>query len=173
LPEFPVAATNLDLLSFLRTMPDTRMRRGIRIPAWYLLLVAILGKLSSCQCLRDLVRFAIRHPTALTSALGTELTSPPSDSAFRYFLQKLDVAALCAAIRNWTIAQIPNGAGDLDQLVCDGQTMRGSIEPISSGGTAFIAHVTTYGSELGVAISQACYATGVNHERAMLKKLLG
>ncbi len=100
-------------------MPDTRMRRGIRIPAWYLLLVAILGKLSSCQCLRDLVRFTIRHPTALTCALGTGLTSPPSDSAFRYFLQKVDVAALCAAIRNWTIAQIPNDAGDLDQLVCD------------------------------------------------------
>ena len=38
---------------------------------------------------------------------------------------------------------------------------------------AIIAHVTTYGSELGVAISQACYATGVNHERAMLTKLLG
>ena len=95
------------------------MRRGIRIPAWYLLLVAILGILSSCQSLRDLERFAIRHHTALTSALGIELTRPPSDSAFRYFFQQVDVAALCAAIRDWTIAQIPGGAADLDQLVCD------------------------------------------------------
>ena len=79
------------------------MRRGIRIPAWYLLLVAILGILSSCQSLRDLERFAIRHHTALTTALEIELTRPPSDSAFRYFFQQVDVAALCAAIRAWTI----------------------------------------------------------------------
>ena len=36
------------------------MRRGARIPAWYLLLVAVLGILSRCQSLRDLERFAIR-----------------------------------------------------------------------------------------------------------------
>jgi hypothetical protein len=86
-----------------------------------MLLVAILGILSSCQSLRDLERFAIRHHTSLTSALGIELTRPPADSAFRYFFQQVDVAALCAAICDWTIAQIPGGAGDLDQLVCDGK----------------------------------------------------
>jgi hypothetical protein len=58
LPEFPAAATDLDLISFFRAIPDTRMRRGIRIPAWYLLLVAILGILSSCQSLRDLERYS-------------------------------------------------------------------------------------------------------------------
>ncbi len=81
--------------------------------------------------------YAIRHHTALASALKIELTRPPSDSAFRTFFQQVDVAALCAAIRDWTIAQIPGGTGDLNQLVCDGKTMRGSIEPISSGGSAY------------------------------------
>ena len=33
--------------------------------------------------------------------------------------------------------------------------------------------MTIYASELGVAISKACYATGENHERAVLKTLLG
>ena len=65
--------------------------------------------------------YAIRHHTALTGALGVELTRPPSDSAFRTFFQQVDVAALCAAIHDCTIAQIPGGAGDLDQLVCDGK----------------------------------------------------
>ena len=45
----------------------------------------------------------------------------------------------CAPIRDWTIVQIPGGAADLDQLVCDGKTLRGPIEPTSSGGSAFIA----------------------------------
>jgi hypothetical protein len=47
-------------------MPDPRMRRGERLPAWYLLLVAVLGILTGCQSLQDLERFAIRHHSALT-----------------------------------------------------------------------------------------------------------
>jgi hypothetical protein len=76
----------------------------------------------------------------------------------------VDVAALCAPIRDWTIAQIPDGAADLDQVVCDGKTLRGSIEPTAGGGSAFIAQVTLYSAALGVAISQACYATAENRE---------
>ena len=135
--------------------------------------MAVLGILSRCQSLRHLERFAIRHHCVLTEALGLELQRPPSDSAFRYFFRQVDVAALCTAIRDWTIAQIPGGAADLDQLVCDGKTLRGSIEPTAGGGSAFIAQVTLYSAALDVAISQACYATGDNHERAVLRQLLG
>jgi hypothetical protein len=172
-PETAGASTDLDLISFLRAIPDPRMRRGIHIPAWYQLLVAVLGILSHCQSLRDLERFAERHHAVLTEALGIELRRFPSNSAFRYFFQQVDVAALCTAIRDWTLAQIPGGAADLDQLVGDGKTLRGSIEPTPGGGSAFIAQVTLYSAALGVAISQACYATGENHERAVLKQLLG
>jgi hypothetical protein len=172
-PETISAATDFDLISFLKAIPDPRMRRGVRIPSWYLLLVAVLGILSRCQSLRDLERFAERHHGVLSEALGIELRRYPSDSAFRYFFQQVDVAALCTAIRDWTLAQIPGGATDLDQLVCDGKTLRGSIEPTPGGGSAFIAQVTLYSAALGVAISQACYATGENHERAVLRQLLG
>jgi hypothetical protein len=52
------------------------MRRGVRIPAWYLLLLAVLGILSRCQSLRDLERFAIPHHGVLTEALGLDLRRP-------------------------------------------------------------------------------------------------
>jgi hypothetical protein len=123
--------------------------------------------------------YTVSHHALLTEALGIELRRPPSDCSFRYFFRQVDVAALCTEIRDWTIAQIPGGAADLDQLVCDGKTLRGSIEPATGGGSAFIAQVTLYSAALGVAISQACYAcyacyaTGVNHERAVLRQLLG
>jgi hypothetical protein len=32
-PETAAAATDLDLISFLKAFPDTRMRRGIRVSA--------------------------------------------------------------------------------------------------------------------------------------------
>ena len=47
-------ATDLDLISYLKAISDARMRRGVRFPAWYLLLVAVLEILSRCLSLRDL-----------------------------------------------------------------------------------------------------------------------
>jgi hypothetical protein len=58
LSESSAAATDLDLISFLRVIPETRTRRGIRIPVWDLLLVVILAILSSCQRLLDLGRYS-------------------------------------------------------------------------------------------------------------------
>ncbi len=173
MPQSDSAATDLDLISFLKAIPDTRLRRGIRIPAWYLLLVAVLGILSKCESLRDLERFARRHHAVLTETLGIELKRPPSDSAFRYVFLQVDVASIFAAIHDWTLAQIPGGAPDLDQLVCDGKMLRGSIESTAAGGSAFIAHVTLYSAALGLAIAQGCYATSQGNEHAEFKKLLG
>ena len=182
MPENSAAVPDLDLISYLKAIPDARMRCGVCFPAWYLLLlVAVLGILSGCQSLRDLsvtpdgegCAYAIRHHAILTEALGLELRRPPSDSSFRCFFHHVDVAVLCAAIRDWTIPQIPGGASDLDQLICDGKALRGSIEPTAGGGSAFIAQVMLYLAALGVAISQTCYATGENHERAVLRQLVG
>jgi hypothetical protein len=36
-----------DLIGFLMAQPDRRMRRGIRFPPWWMLLVAILAKLKA------------------------------------------------------------------------------------------------------------------------------
>jgi hypothetical protein len=58
-------------------------------------------------------------------------------------------------------------------MICDGKTMSDSIEPTAGGGSAFIAQVTLYSASLGMAISQACYATDENHKWAVLKQLLG
>ena len=81
MPETISAATDLDLISFLKAIPDPRMRHRVRIPSWYLLLVALLGILSRCQCLRDLERFAERRHGVCSEALGIELRRYPSDSA--------------------------------------------------------------------------------------------
>ncbi len=45
LPAEPPAAG--DLISFLKALPDCRMRRGVRFPQWWMLLVAILAILSN------------------------------------------------------------------------------------------------------------------------------
>jgi hypothetical protein len=92
-----------------------------------------------------------RPHSALTEALGLGLRRPALDASFRSFFHQVVVAALCAAIRDRTIAQIPSGAADLAQLVCNGKTLRGSIKPMAGGGSAFIAQDTLYSAALAVA----------------------
>jgi hypothetical protein len=60
----------------------------------------------------------------------------------------VDIAVLCAVIRDRTITRIPGVAADLD-------------------------HVMLYSAALGVPISQACYATGENHDRSVIRQLFG
>ena len=71
------AATDLDLISYLKAIPDIRIRRGVRIPAWYLLLVGMLRIWSKCESLRDHEHFARRHHAVLTKEIGIELRRPP------------------------------------------------------------------------------------------------
>jgi hypothetical protein len=69
------------------------------------------------------------------------------------------MAALFGAIRDWTIAYIPGGADDLDQLICValgfrvavGKTLSGSMEPTAGGASALISQFTPYSAALDVA----------------------
>jgi hypothetical protein len=88
-PATPVAAA--DLISICKALPDCRMRRGIRFPQWWMLLVAILSILSGQGSLVGMERLAKRHRKTLNELLGTDLAKPPSDFTFRLLLAQLDV----------------------------------------------------------------------------------
>ena len=164
----PVAAS--DLISFLKALPDCRMRRGVRFPQWWMLLVAILSILSGQGSLVGMERFAKRHRQTLNELLGTDFGKSPSDSTFRLLLAQLDVAGFESLLRNWMTAQ--PGVTDLDSLVCDGKTLRGSIAETDSSAAKFIAQVSLYSKSLGVAIAQTTYATDASSEIQALRQLL-
>jgi hypothetical protein len=114
-----------DLISFLKALPDCRMRRGIRFPQWWMLLVAILAILSNQGSLMGMERFAKRHRETLNELLGTDVAKPPSDSTFRLLLAQLDVESFEGLLQQWMAAQ-PGVTETVDTLVCDGKTLRGS-----------------------------------------------
>ena len=172
LPSLPAepAATG-DLISFLKALPDCRMRRGVRFPQWWMLLVAILAILSNEGSLVGIERFARRHREVLNELLGTDFGKEPSDSTFRLLLSQLDVAGFETLLRQWMSAQ-PGVAEGLETLVCDGKTLRGSIAETDSGAATFIAQVSLYSQSLGVAIAQTTYATDAGSETQALRQLL-
>ena len=58
IPQHKNHAAATDLISCLKALPDCRMRRGIRFPQWWLLLVAILAIRSNQVSLMGMERFA-------------------------------------------------------------------------------------------------------------------
>jgi hypothetical protein len=122
-----------DLISFLKAIPDGRYRRGVRYPQWFLLLVAVLGILSGCRSSRDLEAFAKRHREVLNQALGLEFKRWPSDATFLYLFNKAHLQQFGEVLQAWMISQIPGGTDGLDQLVCDGKTLRGSAMETEEG----------------------------------------
>jgi hypothetical protein len=160
-----------DLISFLQALPDCRMRRGIRFPQWWMLLVAILSILSGQGSLVGMERFAKRHRQTLNELLGTDFGKSPSDSTFRLLLAQLDVAGFETLLRDWMATQ-PDVAQELDTVVCDGKTLRGSIDETASGAAKFIAQVSLYSQSLGVVIAQTTYATDASGEIQALRQLL-
>jgi hypothetical protein len=165
----PSAAT--DLISFLKELPDCRMRRGIRYPQRWMLLVAILAILSNQGSLMGIERFAKRHRKTLNELLGTQVAKPPSDSTFWLLLAQLDVEGFEALLQQWIAAQ-PGVSDTVDTLVCDGKTLRGSIAETASGAARFIAQVSLYSNSLGVAIAQSTYSTDAGGEIKALRQLL-
>jgi hypothetical protein len=161
-----------DLISFLKAIPDGRYRRGVRYPQWFLLLVAVLGILSGCRSSRDLEAFARRHREVLNEALGLDFKRWPSDATFLYLFNKAHLQEFGQVLQAWMVSQIPGGADGLDQLVCDGKTLRGSAIETEEGNHRFVAQVTLYARALGVALAQKTYDTHESSERAALKELL-
>ena len=130
------------------------MRRGIRFPQWWMLLVAILSILSGQGSLVGMERFAKRHRQTLNGLLGTDFDKSPSDSTFRLLLAQLDVPGFESLLREWMAAH-PGVSKELDTLVCDGKILRGSIAENDSGAAHFIAQVSLYFQSLGLlAIAQ-------------------
>ena len=147
------------------------MRRGIRFPQWWMLLVAILAVLSGQGSLVGMERFAKRHRQTLNELLGTDFGKSPSDSTFRLLLAQLDVAGFETLLRDWMAAQLGVNE-ELDTLVCDGKTLRGSIAENDTCAARFIAQVSLYSQTLSVAIAQTAYATDASGEIQSLRRLL-
>jgi len=127
-----IAAQDDLMISLLKAIPDGRYRCGVRYPQWWMLLVAILSILSGQGSLLGIERFTTRHRKTLNELLGTQVARPPSDSTFRLLLSQLDVDGFESLLQDWMSAQIGD-AEPVDTLVCDGKTLRGSIDETPTG----------------------------------------
>ena len=108
---------------------------------------------------RDLEAFAKRHRPVLNQAPGLNFKRWSSDATFLYLFNQANLQQFGEVLQAWMISQIQDGATALEQLVCDGKTLKGSAIETADGKHRFVAQVTVYARALGVALAQKSYDT--------------
>ena len=94
------------------------MRRGVRFPQWWMLVVAILAILSGHGSLLGMKHFAKRHRKTLNQLLSTHIAKSPSEATFRWLLSQLDVEGFESLLQQW-IAEQPGAPEVVDTWLPD------------------------------------------------------
>jgi hypothetical protein len=111
------------LLELLRTVTDPRKPRGVRHSVVSIVALATCACLAGARSFEAIAQWAAECSREALQRLGCRRPTPPSEPTFRRVLQRLDAAALDAALGRW-LAQQTRLAGQ--GLALDGKTVRGA-----------------------------------------------
>jgi hypothetical protein len=129
--------------------------------------------LSCSRSSRDLETFPKWHREVLNQARGLNFKRWPSDVTFLYLINKAHLQQFGKVLQFWIISQIPGEAERLDQLVCNGKTLRATAIETDDSNHRFVAEVTDYARALGVALARTTNYTHASSEKTAPKELLG
>ena len=117
------------LIDALRTIPDPRLKRGIRHRMLSVLTVAICAIISGARSYTAIGEWATRSSQDLRRRLGCRFDRKrtwfvaPSEPTLRRTIQQVDAAAVDTALNTWLMRQCLPAA---DAVALDGKTCRGS-----------------------------------------------
>ncbi len=158
--------TDGGLIDYLRTVPDPRMKRGVRHRMLSVLTVAVCAVLSGAKSYIAIGEWAERTTQDMRKRMGcrfdkkTAFFITPSEPTLRRTMQAVDAVALDTAVSQWLITQTPVAG---NAIALDGKTSRGST---SEGGKQ--THlVSVFLHKEGVVIAQQAVAAKSNEITAV------
>jgi predicted transposase YbfD/YdcC len=151
----------LSLVEALSQVPDPRAPRGVRHGVLAVLLLGACAVLSGARSFAAVAEYAHDAGHAVLDALGVGAVVP-HESTMRRVLQKVDPAALEAALGSWVLAQLdarpaPAGTPRREQrrvLALDGKTVRGAHVRGADGGVYLPHLVSVLDQSSGVVLGQ-------------------
>jgi hypothetical protein len=117
------------LLAHLATIPDPRSPHGRRFSLLSLLASACAAVLCGQGSYAAIAQWTRNQPPEFLRALGF-FRRPPTDGAFRYLFNLLDLRAFEAALAAWVAQLIPTAPDQLRPTPLDGKTLRGSDDKL-------------------------------------------
>jgi hypothetical protein len=117
------------LLAHLAKVPDPRSPHGTRFPLLALLACACAAVLCGQVSYAAIAQWARNQPPHFLHALGF-FRHPPTDGAFRYLFNLLDLDAFEAALAAWVAGFVPADPDQLRPTPLDGKTLKGSDDKL-------------------------------------------
>lgn len=152
------------LIDLLETFVDPRKKRGIRYASVALLALALCACISGVKSYDGMIDFARSLSPDALRLLGFRRGRPPSESALRRFLQRLNAEAIDRKVGDWFLQQTTlKGAA----IAMDGKTLCGS----HNGTQKAIQLLGAILHKEGIVIAQKKVADKTN-EIPMVKELL-
>ena len=154
------------LIDYLRTIPDPRMKRGIRHRMLSVLTVAVCAVLSGAKSYTAIGEWAKRSDQDMRKRMGcrfdrnSALFVAPSEPTLRRTLQTVDAAGLDTAVSQWLVTQVPVAG---NAIALDGKTSRGSGS--SEGKQTHL--VSAFLHKEGIVIAQQAVAAKSNEITAV------
>jgi DDE family transposase len=117
------------LLAHLAKIPDPRSPHGRRFALLSLLASACAAVLCGQVSYTAIAQWARNQPPEFLRALGF-FRRPPTDGAFRYLFNRLDLGAFEAALSAWIAGLVPADPEQLRPTPLDGKTLTGSDDKL-------------------------------------------
>jgi hypothetical protein len=152
------------LIDLLATIVDPRKKRGVRYSHVAMLALALCACISGVKSYEGMIDYAQSLPPDALRLLGFRRGKPPSESALRRFLQRLNAEEIDRKVGDWFLKQTTlKGAA----IALDGKTLCGS----HNGTKKAIQLLGAILHKEGIVIAQKKIADKTN-EIPMVKELL-
>ena len=156
------------LFAHLATIPDPRSRHGRRFPLLALLASACAAVLCGQTSYFAIAQWLRNQPPDLRRALGF-FRNPPTDGAFRYLFNRLDLSAFEAALAAWVAQLIATAPDQLRPTPLDGKTLRGSDDKLRGA----VHLLSLLAGPTGGILKQRAVAPQTNEHKAAFALLEG
>lgn len=160
----------VDIITFLKQIPEPRRQAGLRHELWACLLLVIMTMLTGDYGYRPTGSFISLHKEDLLRYLPLRKPRLPSFDTIRRCLQVVDFNLLCAAFLKWArqYHDIPEGTW----IAGDGKALGGTVVNHSDAEQRFVSMVSFFTQQSGQIIDNMAFNNKDGSEIDIVEQLI-
>jgi DDE_Tnp_1-associated len=159
----------LDLVKFLKRIPDVRRRQGTRYPQDVVILMILMAILSQHTGFRGYARFMKANKKELVELFDLK-HGVPSHVTIRSIIENIPQKALTEEFITWMGAHVD--ITDNEFVSSDGKVLRSTVSHPNDSMQSFVSIVSLFGQKTGLSYGMIGFDNGKSFEGDYVKRLI-
>ncbi len=134
----------MNLIEYLKGIPDFRRKEGQRYSNISMLLIIIMAMLRGKYCYREIGRFCQSNKKEIIKIFGFRNGRVPSHVSIRTFVLNTDFVSIQQAFYNWTQSHVAIEEGEWIHI--DGKSIRSTLSDYETSYQNFVSLVSLFAS---------------------------